>query len=126
MSEKVVGYILLAVGILIILVSAVSVVSVFTGQAKPVQLFNFPGISLDTSGALKSALPEELRGSVKIPETKTEVISSEMINFPSNLFAHLFLMGFVAGVGQKLASLGVQLVRPIVVKLRTKEGETTA
>ena len=100
MSEKIVGYSLLICGIAIILFSAFNVVFVFTKQAQPIQLFNFPPVALSV-----------------VPGTKpTELVSADLINQSSNIFAHLMLMGFIASVGEKLASLGVQLVRPIVVK----------
>ncbi len=102
MTEKVTGYSLLGIGIFLIIVSAISVFNVFTGKAKPVQVFQMPGVSLDVVGQ------------------KTEIISPALLNDSSNLFIHLLLMGFIAATGQKLASLGVQLVRPIVIK--AKEG----
>ena len=109
MSEKIVGYTLLCCGIAIILVSAFNVYFVFTGQAQPVHLFNFPAISLDMSKSLGVVLPAS---------KPTELVPADMLNQTSNVFAHLFLMGFIASIGEKLASLGVQLVRPIVVKLK--------
>lgn len=116
MSEKIIGYTLLSSGIAIILFSAFNVVFVFTKQAQPVQLFNFPAITFDMSQSLTAGLPPQLAQAVKTSSKPTELISAEMLNQTSNIFAHLLLMGFLAGIGQKLASLGVQLVRPIVVK----------
>ena len=109
MSEKIIGYTLLVCGIAIILFTAFNVYFVFTKQAQSIQLFNFPAISLDMSQSL----------GVPLPKSKpTELISADILNQSSNVFAHLFLMGFIASIGQKLANLGVQLVRPIVVKLK--------
>ena len=100
MSEKIIGYTLLVCGIAIILFTAFNVYFVFTKQAQPIQLFNFPAVSLDL-----------------IPGAKpTEILPADVLNQSSNIFAHLLLMGFMASIGQKLATLGVQLVRPIVVK----------
>lgn len=107
MSEKIIGYTLLVSGIAIILFTAFNIIFVFTRQAQPVQLFNFPAISLDMNKSLGVALPNS---------KPTELVSTEMLNQTSNIFAHLLLMGFLAGVGQKLASLGVSLIRPIIVK----------
>lgn len=112
MTEKIVGYSLLIIGVFVIIFCGLNVLFVFTGKALPIQPFNFPGVSLDLSQSL--GLPKT--AGVK----PTELISADMLNQSSNLFTHLFLMGFLAGIGQKLASLGVQLVRPIVVK--SKEG----
>lgn len=108
MTEKITGYCLLVFGIFLILGSALSVYRVFTNQARPVQVFNFEPISLDLGQSL-------------IPIPKAQIISAAMLNDTSNLAAHLFLMGFIASVGQKLASLGIQLIRPIVVKLNEQK-----
>lgn len=104
MSEKVIGYALLIVGVIVIVFAAVSVVTVFTGHAQPVQLFNFSAMSIALAPGAKPV----------------ELFSARDLNQTANITAQLFLMGFIAGIGEKLASLGVQLVRPIVVK--AKEG----
>lgn len=119
MSEKAVGYSLLVVGILVILISALSVILVFTGNQKPVQIFNFESIGLDASSFLGGDLPPEQRAIVEqAGSKKVDLIDAAILNDTSNLFAHLFLMGFVSTVGFKLASLGTMLVRPVVVKLK--------
>lgn len=113
-TEKVVGYILLTVGIIIIVFSAVNIYFVFTGRAQPVELFHSEGISLDL-GSLAGA---------PVATKKTELVTATDINLISNLTIQVILMGFLAGTGQKLASLGVQLLRPIVVK--AKNDKTTS
>lgn len=105
MSEKITGYLLLFIGIFLIIISVISVFNVFTGKAKPYPLLQLSGVSMNLG---------EISG-VKLPSQ--EIISPAMLNDSGNLFIHLLLMGFIASTGQKLASLGVQLVRPIVVKL---------
>jgi hypothetical protein len=115
MSEKAVGYSLLTIGLLVIAFAAFSVYQVFTKQASPVQLFSFNNISIDVG---------QMLGGGVIPQgaTKpTEILSANMINDTSNVFAHLFLMGFVASIGQKIANIGVNLVRTIKVEIKTKE-----
>lgn len=113
MSEKVVGYSLLAIGIVIILFSALSVYMVFTKRVMPIDLFSFPGISVE--------VPRENTDATTQSTQKTELISPAMLNESSNLFAHLMLMGFMASIGSKIAAIGVSMVRPIVVKLKAKE-----
>lgn len=112
MSERIIGYAFLIIGVVIILLSAFNVYFVFTGQAQPIHVFNFPAVSLDLGQTL--GLPT---GAGK----PAELISGEMLNQTSNVFAHLFLMGFLATTGQKLASLGVQLVKPINIKINGKD-----
>lgn len=108
MSEKLVGYLLLAIGIVVILYSAISVYSVFTGQAEPFALFHFPALTIHpaaSSGFEKTALP------IAIPSM--ELIPASMVNQIANLAAYTMLMSFVSTIGYKIASLGIQLLRPI-------------
>lgn len=127
MNEKVIGYSLVIIGILTILFSAISVYLVFTKKSEPVKLFNFQGIGLDLASLFSDSLPPEtskLLNQNQGKSTRTEIISADLVNDTSNIFAHLLLMGFIASMGYKLASLGVMLVRPIVVKLKAKEVTT--
>ena len=116
MNEKTVGYALLAIGVAIILIAAVSVLLVFTKTINPVQLFNFQGVSLDLSSLVPS-----LPGTKPAAPATTELLPSNVLNDTSNVFAHVFLMGFIASIGGRIATLGVQLLRPVEVKVRTKE-----
>jgi len=124
MTEKVLGYLLITFGILIILISTISVFDVFTRKTKPVQLFNFKGIKFDMSQMLIGSLPVET--AKLLPQNRAqsegvEIIPAQLINDSSNVFAHLLLMSFIAGIGGRLANIGVLLIRPIVVKLKAKE-----
>ena len=110
MSEKIVGYILLSLGVFAILFSVFNVYQVFTKKAQPIDLFSFESVSLDLSKLAEQA-PENA-------DLKQELLSSDKLNKPLNIAAHLFFMGFVASTGFKVAILGVQLLRPIKVELR--------
>ncbi len=86
------------------------------------QLFNFPGISVDVGQLMAGSIPPEAKQlGFKIPSQKQEFLSREMINGPLNLSMHLFLMGFIASIGGRLAQIGTYLLRPIVVKVKAKE-----
>lgn len=118
MTEKIIGYLLLGIGLLFIVYSAFDSYQVFTKQKQPIQLFTFSGISLDVTQALSAGLPKELtQTGFSLPPQKQQIISADMINIPMNLFAELLLMGFMASIGARLATIGTQLIRPIVVKL---------
>ena len=128
MTEKASGFVLLIVGILIIIVAAFSVFSVFSGKTEPVNLFSFSAISLDASNLIGSDAPPEAREALKASgqAPKLELIPADILNKTSNTMAHLLLMGFIASVGYKIGSLGAMLARPIVVKLKTKDGEVVS
>ena len=132
MTEKTTGYILLVIGVLIMLSAAFSIIFVFTKRTPPVQLFNYKGISIDpaqfapeTPGL--SSIPG-MQG-LNLPQKSTspkpmEIISGDMLNTSANIFAHVALMGFLLTLGFNLASLGTNLLRPIIVK--TPHGEIAA
>jgi hypothetical protein len=109
MTEKVIGYLLLTLGLLIIAVSTLTIYQVFVNKKAPIQIFNFGGVSISASQLVGQNLP-----SAQNP--KIEIISKDMLNGPLNLTAELFLMGFLVNVGFRIASLGTQLVRPIKVQ----------
>lgn len=110
MSEKVTGYLFIAIGFIVIIFAAYSVYSVFTASAEPAQLFNFEGVSLPLSALMGEGAV------VSTPSAEIEIFPGEILNKTTNVFAHLFLMGFLASVGFKIAQLGTALVRPIIVK----------
>lgn len=123
MTEKITGYVLVAVGLIIILFSGFSVYQVFTAKEKPVNLFHFEGISLNLSSLLGSGegLTAEQQAALERQKAQIkpqEIVSSALLNDSSNIAAHMFLMGFIASIGYKIASLGIQFLRPIVVKMR--------
>lgn len=127
MTEKVIGYILLTIGLVIITLCAWNVWQVFNGDAQPVEVFSFEGISIDPSKfAPQLELPEQMQGMVsqRAPASNpVEFISADYLNKTANLFAHIMLIGFIAGIGGRFASIGTQLMRPIVVKLREAKPE---
>ena len=123
MSEKITGYLLLVTGIVVMVFSALSVYSVFTGKSQPVHLFAISGISIDFGQIVGGMLPPELAGQAgaqtsKRPAQKREVIPGDVMNQLFNLLSYLMLMGFLMNFGYKLAELGVQMLRPIKVTLK--------
>ncbi len=110
-----IGYSLIVIGVVIMVACVLNGYGLFKG-GKPIQLFSFNGISLDLGKALTSGLPTELQGQgVNLTQ---QLFSSEMINDPLNLTVHLFFLYFFASMGQKIAQLGVSLVR--VIKINQK------
>jgi hypothetical protein len=127
MSEKVIGYILLFVGLFVIFFSGLDVWQVFTKQKQPIQLFNLKGVTIDPSAFTPQVnVPEGMEQFIQKPSSTkgVEIIPSDMLNLSSNLFAHLMLMGFIASIGAKIAMLGTQMIRPITVKLREAQDKT--
>jgi hypothetical protein len=129
MTEKIAGYALVAVGITIMFFSAFSVYQVFTAKERPVNLFHFEGISLNLASLLGSGegLSSEQKAALERQKAQIkpqEIVSADLINESSNIAAHMFLMGFIASIGYKIASLGIQFLRPIVVNMRESKDTT--
>jgi hypothetical protein len=136
MSEKVIGYILLIAGVAIICLVAFNIYQIFNLKAKPVNLFHFNSLSIDSSQLVPSQPEVNTEGlspeqgqvlenlfKTQSPKesSKIEVIPADVLNQTTNLFAHLFLLGFIASAGYRIASIGVLMLRPIVVKLKEKQ-----
>lgn len=122
MTEKILGYMLIVVGILVMIFSGFDVYLVFTKQKEPIKLFSFKGVGIDTSKLLPANIPAELSKQIQsnqLGQNQVELISPDILNDTSNIFAHIMLMGFIVNIGYKLASVGTKLVRTIEVKLKT-------
>ncbi|OGD08788.1 hypothetical protein A2397_05190 [Candidatus Amesbacteria bacterium RIFOXYB1_FULL_44_23] len=113
MSEKVIGYILLLIGVLSIIFSTYNAFQVFTGKAKPIQYFTEKNSPLDLSSL-----------SGMLGPTSGTLVSASSVNDGLNLTLHIFLISIISGAGYKLASLGIMLLRAIEVKLIKSPFET--
>lgn len=119
MTEKIVGYVLIVFGILVILYSVFDIYSVLTGKKASIDPFKLEGISLDLSSFVGGAEEQQaIKNSGK--SLKSEIISPDVLNKPLNYVFHLLLAGFILNVGYKVASLGVLLVRPVKVSLKSQ------
>lgn len=124
MSEKAIGYSLLALGILIMIFSVLQVILVFTGKIKPIQIFT-PPQTTQTKLDLRS--PAELSSALSngLPVNLDSIFPKETIAQSINLSAHFFLMSFIMMFGGRLATLGVQPVRPVYVKMKGIDMDAT-
>ena len=89
--EKTVGYGLLILGIAIILFAGFNVYQVFTSQAKPVQIFNFSGISFDASSLIGGDLSPQERELVRqqVGDSATlELLPADVLLNPRPQFCH--------------------------------------
>ena len=106
-SEKIVGYALLTLGIILILFSTVEMITVYFGNAPPPKLFDLQDVSLSIT-----------------QDTGIAVISGAQVSQLPNLIFWFLLMGFLLLAGGKIASLGVNLIKDIHVEVH--DTSTTA
>ena len=112
MTEKVIGYILLALGIVIILLVALNMVGVFTGSKEPYAFMKEEGSILSMDFGVPGTT-EMTAASVPV-----EINNYSQILKIINLVLFVIFSGFFVTVGYKLAMIGANLVRPIVVKTK--------
>jgi hypothetical protein len=114
-SRDIVGYLLIIIGVSIILTSLWNGYSIFQRTTKPVALFSLPGISMGLTKIMAAQLPDS-QSSAPQTATAEEIIPAKSVNDPLNLFTHIFLLGFFATIGSKIAIIGVDLTRPYIIK----------
>lgn len=101
-DEKIVGYILLATGLILIFFSIYQMMSVFTGASPPPKLFNFSDIYFPAGGGSEPML----------------MMLGEELNRLAAMGFWYILMFFIMWAGGKVASLGVNLIREIRVEVK--------
>lgn len=111
-GEKIVGYVLLAVGVVVIFFSIYQMWVVFTGGSPAPKLFNFSDVSIPGAQGQNVLL-----------------MSGQELNKLADLAFWYILMFFILWAGGKIASLGVDLLREIRVEIKeplrkTEETET--
>ena len=123
MQDRNVGYGLLILGILIMLLSVWQVFAVFTGKQEPYPVFQLGEVSID----LMSLFGDQ--PGVAVPtatDTTVELFSASDLSKLINMSTHFFLMSFVMLLGFRISSLGIMLLRPVVVKLKEAAPQKTA
>lgn len=118
MTEKMLGYVFIAIGVVVIAVCGVNAYDVFTGRMQPLAVYS-------ASKTTPSVAVQPAEGTVNVSALIQPVVESALsqtmggsMEKPINLTIHLLLLGFIASLGYRIASLGTMLVRPIVVSVR--------
>lgn len=106
------GYIILFVGLGLIFTALTQITLVILGIIKPFSLFSFKAsdFAID-GGVLFPQLPSTLTRDLKV-----ELFPADFINGILNLSANTLLIFIFIFAGFKVASIGVQLLRPIYIK----------
>lgn len=125
-SEKLLGWVLLAIGILIIIVSTLSAYRVMTGAVQPPKVLDVPAPAIKLPQAQPSiSLPEGIELPAGVNINQLQATPAEVKLLPDDVFSRLLntslfylAMMFVATSGLKFSDIGVKLVKDIKVEVK--------
>ncbi|MDA1316700.1 MAG: hypothetical protein O3B87_01595 [bacterium] len=125
-SERIVGYILLGLGILVMIYAAIQIIMVFTNKAEPLEFFTSKPIVQEATNSeelsdLIQENPFAALSSSGASLPTPQLIDPQMLNGVLNMSVYFLIMHFLLGLGFKIANLGVQLVRPIRVEVKNNQ-----
>lgn len=109
MTEKIIGYVLIVVGVAVIIVCGLNVFDLLTNKTVPVEYIKPVAVSsIIAPGNLATPSLPSMLG-----------IGDNDLGKLLNLAIQLLILGVIIKIGFHLASLGTMMVRPIVVDLNT-------
>ena len=101
-NEKIIGYAMLILGIILLIFSIIQMINVYYGNSPAPKLFQLQDISLSM-------------GQVGSDVT---LIQGDQLSQLANLFFWSILMGFVMISGCRIAQLGVTMIKDIQVQIK--------
>lgn len=124
------GYALLSIGILIMVFGMIQIALLVTRVVKPYPTFSFTEIFQNKSDLPAATLQNVLQkaqggsaGEAAAQVTAISALSPDVANDVLNFAVYFFFMSFLATIGQKIADLGVKLIRPAVLKMTPRDVE---
>jgi len=106
-SDKLLGYLLLGLGIAMILLAVYGVYNVFSGISLAAEIFQMDGITV--------SVPTGQGG----PRSTVELLSGPVASRLINMGVWYIFMLFIVSAGGKIASIGAGLIRDIKVTVKT-------
>ncbi|MFA6218113.1 MAG: hypothetical protein WDL87_10735 [Candidatus Omnitrophota bacterium] len=110
---KILGYVLLAAGLIIIIVSMSNAYTVFSGNHNAPQVITLESITVSVPGERGSA------------GATVEIISGNVATKFANMLIWYVLMVFVMMGGSKIAGVGASLLREIKVVVKGEDSSRT-
>jgi len=108
-TEKVMGYVLLCIGLICILFALHSAYMVFTNVKEPPEIFRMKNFGFLISPGQGN------------PPMEVEIALEPELRKIVNIFLYYLFMLFILSVGSKIGGLGMHFIREIKIEMR-KEG----
>ena len=109
-AEKIIGYVLLGAGLVLILLAVNSAYTVFTGAGNPPALFKMDSIVINVNN------PSGGTNSV-------ELLSGAIASRFADMVSWYILMFFLLQAGAAIAGLGIKLVKEIRLTVKSRDGQ---
>ena len=106
-DNKMAGWVLLFVGLILIVLAVYFMFRVFTGATAPPAIFNMNSITMPTG---EGASPNDV-----------ELVPGGAVSRVVNMILWAVLMYFVASAGSRIGGLGVKLIRDIKVEVKRED-----
>lgn len=113
MEDRVTGYILLVLGVVIMFFAIIQLGLLLTNVIKPFPAFNFTEVF---------TLIQDVNNQVNGEATQTAVseVNPQVVNSVLNHSTYFLYMGFMLNLGFMLAQLGIKLIRPTTIQVHPK------
>lgn len=105
MSNKIIGYVLLIIGLLLIIMPLWHTYNIFIGASIPLQVFKRPDSLKVNENVSAMDIPGQIQNAL------IRVIPVDFINNTLNLITWLILMWILLYGGGKIADIGVKLIK---------------
>jgi hypothetical protein len=109
-NQKILGYVLLGLGLVIIFICGYNAYTVFTGASAPPAVFRIEDVSINVDNNAGAA-------------SHIKLISGADASKLINMALWYILMFFLVQVGGKVASLGTQMAKEIKVIVKAKDAQ---
>ena len=104
-ANKIIGYVLLLIGLLLILLPLWQTYNIFTGKAMPSQVFMRPAALKVNNNVSALDIPGQVQNAV------IKIIPIDFVDDTLNLSTWLLLMWILIYGGGKIAEIGVKLIK---------------
>jgi hypothetical protein len=106
-TNKIIGYVLLLIGILLITLPLWQTYNIFTGKSAPAQVFTRP-VTLQVD---EKASPLDIQKQMQ--NAFINILPIDLINNTLNLISWLALMWILIYGGGKIADIGVKMIKEV-------------
>ena len=126
MIQKIIGYLLLTIGLFIMTASLLNIYGLFNKTIEPVKFFDLDAISVKNNIPLDN-FPADIRPLLEKAINGAPpmvIVNKKDINDTTNFFVYIFVLGFFTNGGYLFAKVGTKLIREIHINVDVPQNKT--